>query len=154
LLLLVAFWIVSSAVQRLTGPSFAEVKAGPMLVVAAGGLVVTLVGVVLLHAGAQASLNVRAAFLELFGDLLGSIGAIIAAVIILASGWTPIDAIVSALIGLFMVPRALALLRSVVDVLFESTPHHLNLAEIEAAMRSQPGVESVHDVHLWSITSG
>src|SRR5438270_645280 len=154
LLLLVAFWIVSSAVQRLTGPAIAEIQAVPMLVVASGGLVVTLIGVAMLHAGAQASLNVRAAFLELFGDLLGSVGARLAAVVILTAGWTPIDAFVSAVIGLVMLPRAFALLRSVLDVLFESTPNHLNLSEIESAMRSQQGVESVHDVHLWSITSG
>jgi cobalt-zinc-cadmium efflux system protein len=88
------------------------------------------------------------------GDLLGSLGTVLAAVIILTTGWTPADAIISAIIGILMLPRAFALLRSVVDVLLESTPRHLDVRAIEAAMRAQPGVESVHDLHLWSITSG
>jgi cobalt-zinc-cadmium efflux system protein len=108
----------------------------------------------MLHGGAQTSLNVRAAFLEVFGDLLGSIGTMGAALIILATGWTPADAVISALIGAFMIPRAVVLLRSVVDVLFESTPRHVDMRAIETAMRSEPGVESVHDLHVWSITSG
>jgi cobalt-zinc-cadmium efflux system protein len=152
-LLLVASWILFAAWQRLT-ESAVEINALPMLVVAAGGLLVTLLGVVLLHVGARESLNVRAAFLEVLGDLLGAAGTIIAALIILATGWTQADAIISALIGLFVVPRAWVLLRSVVDVLLESTPSHLNTPQIEAAMRAAPGVESVHDLHLWSITSG
>jgi cobalt-zinc-cadmium efflux system protein len=152
-LVFVAGWIIYAAWQRLAEPS-GEIRALPMLVVAAGGLLVTLIGVMLLHAGAQESLNVRAAFLEVIGDLLSSIGTIIAAVVILATGWTAADALISALIGAFMLPRAWALLRSVVDVLLESTPGHLDLRQIEAAMRAAPGVESVHDVHLWSITSG
>jgi cobalt-zinc-cadmium efflux system protein len=152
-LILVATWIVYAAWQRLNDPAV-EISALPMLLIAAGGLVVTLVGVALLHAGARESLNVRAAFLEVLGDLLGSVGTIVAALIILATGWTPADAVISALIGLFMLPRAWALLRSVVDVLLESTPGHLDISQIEAAMRAQPGVESVHDLHLWSITSG
>jgi cobalt-zinc-cadmium efflux system protein len=152
-LIVVAGWILFAAWQRLNAPSV-EVQALPMLVVAAGGLVVTLVGVALLRSAAADSLNVRAAFLEVLGDLLGSAGTIAAALIILETGWTPADAIISAVIGIFMLPRALALLRSVVDVLLESTPRHLNMSEIEAALRAQPGVDSVHDLHLWSITSG
>ena len=153
LLIVVATWIVYAAWQRLRDPAV-EISALPMLLVAAGGLLVTLIGVILLHAGARDSLNVRAAFLEVLGDLLGSAGTMLAALIILATGWTPADAVISALIGLIMLPRAWALLRSVVDVLLESTPRHLDLRQIESAMREVPGVESVHDVHLWSITSG
>jgi len=152
-LLGVAGWIVYAAWQRLSEPAV-RVDALPMLLVACGGLVVTLVGVALLRAGAQESLNVRGAFLEVLGDLLGSIGTIFAALIILARGWTAADAVVSALIGLFIVPRAWGLLRSVVDVLLESTPQHLDMPQIEAAMRAVPGVESVHDLHIWTITSG
>jgi cobalt-zinc-cadmium efflux system protein len=152
-LILVAGWIVYAAWQRFADPLI-QIDAVPMLLVAAGGLAVTLIGVLLLHAGARESLNMRAAFLEVLGDLLGSVGTIIAAVIILATGWTAADALISVLVGAFMLPRAWALLRSVVDVLLESTPGHLNMPQIEAAMRAQPGVESVHDLHLWSITSG
>ena len=104
--------------------------------------------------GAQESLNVRAAFLAVMGDLLSSIGTIVAALIILATGWTAADALISALIGVFMLPRAWVLLRSVIDVLLESAPGHLNIPQIEAAIRAVPGVDSVHDMHLWSITSG
>ena len=152
-LIVVATWIVYAAWQRLSDRAV-EISALPMLLVAAGGLLVTLLGVALLHAGARDSLNVRAAFLEVLGDLLGSAGTIVAALIILATDWTPADAVISALIGLFMVPRAWALLRSVIDVLLESAPGHLDMRQIEAAMRAEPGVESVHDLHLWSITSG
>jgi cobalt-zinc-cadmium efflux system protein len=153
-LLFVALWILYAAWQRLNEPVATEINALAMLLVACGGLIVTLVGVALLHRGAQESLNVRGAFLEVLGDLLGSIGTILAAVIILYTGWTPADSLISALIGVFVIPRAWALLRSVVDVLLESTPHHLNMPLIETAMRAQPGVESIHDMHIWSITSG
>src|ERR671932_487127 len=102
-LLVVAGWILYAAWQRLNEPS-GEVNALPMLVVACGGLVVTLVGVVLLHAGAQESLNVRGAFLEVLGDLLGTLGKIVAAVIILDCGWTPADALISAAIGILIIP--------------------------------------------------
>jgi cobalt-zinc-cadmium efflux system protein len=152
-LLVVAGWIILAAWQRLMAP-MPEIQAVPMLLVACGGVIVTLTGVALLRRSAEESLNARAAFLEIVGDLLGSIGAIFAALIIIATGWTPIDALISGLIGLLMLPRGVALLRSVVDVLLESTPRHLDMPRIEAAMRSVPGVESVHDLHVWSITSG
>jgi cobalt-zinc-cadmium efflux system protein len=151
-LMAVAAWILYAALQRLNEPL--HVHALPMLVVASGGLLVTLIGVVMLHSGAQDSLNVRGAFLEVLGDLLGSIGTIVAAIVILFTGWTPADALISALIGVFIIPRAWGLLRSVVDVLLEATPRHLDVREIESAMRAEPGVESVHDVHIWTITSG
>lgn len=152
-LLAVAAWIVFEAWQRLNASDHG-VQALPMLLIACGGLVVTLIGVRVLHAGAESSLNVRAAFLEVFGDLLGAIGTIVAAVIILATGWVAADAVTSAVIGLIMIPRAVALLRSVVDVLLESTPEHLSMREIESTMLSVAGVESVHDLHVWTITNG
>ncbi|MBV9329443.1 MAG: cation transporter [Chloroflexi bacterium] len=153
LLVVVSFWILYAAWQRLKTPEV-DIAALPMLIVAAGGIVVTLLGAALLREGAANSLNVKAAFLEVVNDLLGSIGTVIAALVILKTGWTPIDALISAAIGILMLPRALVLLRSVVDVLLESTPRHLDMPAIEAAMRAEPGVESVHDLHLWSITSG
>lgn len=152
-LIVLAGWILFAAWHRLFVGAV-EVHAGPMLIVAAGGVLVTLISAALLHGGAATSLNVRAAFLEVLSDLLGGLGTILAAAIILATGWTPADALISGVIGLFMLPRALGLLRSVVDVLLEATPRHLDLPAIETAMCAQPGVASVHDVHLWSITSG
>src|SRR4051812_28538824 len=121
LLMIVSVWILFAAYQRFKTPDV-DIDALPMLVVAAGGIVVTLIGVALLRTGAESSLNVRAAFLEVLGDLLGSVGTVVAALVILATGWTPIDALISAAIGLLMLPRAFVLLRSVVDVLLESTP--------------------------------
>jgi cobalt-zinc-cadmium efflux system protein len=151
-LLAISGSILLAAWERFSTPG--PVDAGPMLVVAAGGLLVTLIGVRLLHHDAQHSLNVRGAFLEVFGDLLGALGTMVAAAIILTTGWTPADPLISALIGLAIVPRALALLRNVVDVLLESTPRHLDMHAIAAAMREVPGVTSVHDLHVWTITSG
>jgi cobalt-zinc-cadmium efflux system protein len=152
-LVVVAFWILFAAWQRLMS-GVVSIDARNMLFVAVGGVLVTLIGAVLLHAGAATSLNVRAAFLEVVSDLLGAVGTIVAALIILNTGWMPADAVISAIIGVLVLPRAVALMRNVVDVLLESTPRHLDMPAIEAAMRAQPGVQSVHDVHLWSITSG
>jgi cobalt-zinc-cadmium efflux system protein len=153
LLMFVSLWILYAAWQRLRTPDV-NIEAAPMLIVATGGVVVTLVGAALLRGGASDSLNVKAAFLEVVGDLLGSIGTVVAALVILITGWTPIDALISAAIGILMLPRAVSLLRSVVDVLLEATPRHLDMSAIEAAMLAEPGVESVHDLHLWTITSG
>jgi cobalt-zinc-cadmium efflux system protein len=153
LLMFVSLWILYAAWQRLRTPDV-NIEAAPMLIVAAGGVVVTLIGAALLRGGASDSLNVKAAFLEVVGDLLGSIGTVVAALVILITGWTPIDALISAAIGILMLPRAISLLRSVVDVLLEATPRHLDMSAIEAAMLAEPGVESVHDLHLWTITSG
>lgn len=145
-------WILTSAWQRLFEPE--PIQAIPMGLVAAGGVVVTLVGVRLLHTGAAGSLNVQGAFLEMLGDLVGSIGTLVAALIVLFSGWVLADPLISALIGVFMLPRALGLLRAVVDVLLEATPRHLDMTTIEAAMCRVPGVASVHDLHIWSISNG
>jgi cobalt-zinc-cadmium efflux system protein len=151
-LLLVAAFILVEAWSRLRDPS--EVKALPMLVVALGGLGVTLIGVRLLHAGAAESLNVRGAFLEVLGDLFGAAGAVVAALVILATGWTLADPLVSALIGLLIIPRALGLLKNVIDVLLEAAPKNVDLHQLEEAIVSVPGVVSVHDLHVWTITSG
>jgi cobalt-zinc-cadmium efflux system protein len=125
-----------------------------MMAVAALGMLVNLVGVWLLHPGAQESLNVRGAFLEVLADLLGSAAVLIAGVIILVTGWYPIDPLFSILIGLWVVPRAWKLLAETVAILLEGTPTHLNLSEVRAAMEAVPEVDSIHDLHVWSITSG
>jgi cobalt-zinc-cadmium efflux system protein len=130
------------------------VSSLPMLVVALGGLLVNLVGVRLLHAGAGQSLNLHGAFLEVLGDLLGSLGTILAAAIIHFTGWWPADPLISVLLGLFIVARTWRLLKRALDVLLEATPEHLKVEHIEAAMRDVPGVASVHDLHVWTISSG
>jgi cobalt-zinc-cadmium efflux system protein len=125
-----------------------------MAVVAAGGLGVYMLCAWLLHRGAADSLNVRAAYLEVLGDALGSVGVLLAAAVIMATGWMAIDSLVSVAIGLFIVARTWRLLLQVVNVLLEGTPPHLDIAEIEAAMLAVAGVRRVHDLHVWTLTSG
>jgi len=131
-----------------------EVSAGPVLVVAVAGLGVNLLAAWLLHAGAGESLNVRGAYLEVLGDALSSAAVIVAAAVILVTGWTAADALASAAIGLLILPRTFALLKQAVNVLLEGVPAHLDLAEIETALRGVPGVKRVHDLHVWTLTSG
>jgi cobalt-zinc-cadmium efflux system protein len=151
-LLVVAGTILAEAWQRWRVPS--PVMAGPMAVVATLGLGVNLLGAWLLHRGAAESLNVRAAYLEVLSDALSSLAALAAAGAMLATGWTGADALASAAIALLIVPRTWSLLRRAVNVLLEGTPPHLVLAEIEAAMCAVPGVRRVHDLHVWTLTSG
>jgi cobalt-zinc-cadmium efflux system protein len=151
-LLGVAGFILFEAWQRLREP--AAVLAGPMAVVAALGLGVNLVCAWLLHRGAADSLNVRAAYLEVLSDALSSLATLGAAGVVLATGWTGADPIASAAIALLIVPRTWSLLRQAVNVLLEGVPAHLDLGEIEAAMCAVPGVRRVHDLHVWTLTSG
>jgi len=131
-----------------------EVAAGPVLLVAVAGLGVNLLAAWLLHAGAGESLNVRSAYLEVLGDALSSAAVIAAAIVILVTGWTLADALASAAIGLMILPRTYALLKQAVNVLLEGVPAHLDLAEIEEALRGATGVKRVHDLHVWTLTSG
>jgi cobalt-zinc-cadmium efflux system protein len=131
-----------------------DVSAGPVLVVAVAALGVNLLAAWLLHAGAGESLNVRGAYLEVLGDALSSAAVIVAAAVILVTGWTAADALASAAIGLLILPRTFALLKQAVNVLLEGVPAHLDLADIETALRGAPGVKRVHDLHVWTLTSG
>ncbi len=152
ILFLVAGGILVEAWRRWRAPG--DVLAGPMAVVAALGLGVNLLSAAALHRGAAESLNVRAAYLEVVSDALSSLAALLAAGVVLATGWTGADPLASALIALFIVPRTWGLLRQAVNVLLEGTPPHLELAKIEAAMCAVPGVRRVHDLHVWTLTSG
>lgn len=151
-LLGVAGFILVKAWQRLFDPE--PVAAIPMLVVAALGLVVNLVCAWLLHAGAGESLNVRAAYLDVLSDAATSAGVIVAAAVVLFTGWTHADPITSAVIAVLVVTRTWSLLKQAVNVLLEGTPAHLDVDEIETAMRRVPGVQHVHDLHVWTLTSG
>jgi len=151
-LLVVAGGILAEAWKRWWAPG--DVLAAPMAAVAALGLGVNLLSAALLHHGAHASLNVRAAYLEVVSDALSSLAALVAAGVMLTTGWTGADAVASALIALFILPRTWGLLRQAVNVLLEGTPPHLELAQIEAAMCAIPGVRRVHDLHVWTLTSG
>jgi cobalt-zinc-cadmium efflux system protein len=151
-LLIVAGAILVEAWRRWETP--AAVLAGPMAVVAAAGLAVNLACAWLLHHGAGASLNVRAAYLEVLSDALSSLATLVAAAVVLATGWTGADPLAGVLIALLIVPRTWSLLKQAVNVLLEGTPPHLELAEIEAAMCAVAGVRRVHDLHVWTLTSG
>lgn len=144
--------ILLAAVRRLDEPP--EVDGG--LVLAAGflGLVVNLGGLVLLRSGARENLNVRGAYLEVLGDALGSVAVIVAAVIVLTTGWTRADPVASIAIAAFLLPRAVSLLREVVSVLLESTPAGVDLPTLRSHLRALPGVVDVHDLPVWTLTSG
>lgn len=147
-----ALYIVVEAVERLQNPT--EVTGLPMMVVAAIGLGVNLIGVWLLRERAGENLNVQGAFYEVVKDALGSVGVIIAGLVILLTGWTPIDPIMSVAIALFILPRTWHLLKEATNVLLEATPASVSLPAVRETMLAAPGVEEVHDLHVWTITSG
>jgi cobalt-zinc-cadmium efflux system protein len=151
-LLAVAAAILVEAYRRLRAPP--DVLGGPMLAIAVVGLVANLGCAWLLHADAGTSLNVRGAYLHVLGDALSSVGVVGAAAVVVATGWTVADPLASVAIALIIVPRTWGLLRQAVNVLLEGTPTHLDLGEIEAAIRRVPGVRRVHDLHVWTLTSG
>jgi cobalt-zinc-cadmium efflux system protein len=151
-LFLVSFYILYEAYRRFKEPP--EVASLPMLVVAVIGLLVNLASLWILREGAQESLNLHAAFLEVMSDALGSVGVIVAGLIMLATGWYYADPIFGVLIGLFILPRTWKLLTKAVNVLLEGTPAHINLAGVEEVMLRVKEVEAVHDLHVWTITSG
>jgi cobalt-zinc-cadmium efflux system protein len=148
----VAGIILYEAYRRIWAPP--AVLGGPMLAIAVVGLAVNLGAMWLLHRGASESLNVRGAYLEVLGDALGSVGVIVAAVIIKTTGFLLADPLIGAAIGLFILPRTWGLMRQATHVLMEGVPPHLNPVEIETAMRSAHGVRAVHDLHVWTLTSG
>jgi cobalt-zinc-cadmium efflux system protein len=125
-----------------------------MLVVAVGGLVVNLIAFGLLRSGAQESINVRGAYLEVVGDLLGSAGVIVAAAVIGLTGWAYADPIVAVIVALMILPRTFALGRSAVRILVQAAPEHLDITQVRARLAEVPGVCDVHDLHVWTLTSG
>jgi cobalt-zinc-cadmium efflux system protein len=151
-LLAIAGLILWEAWQRLNAP--VQVDGGLMLVVATLGLGVNIVGATLLHGHAHDNLNVRGAYLHVLGDLLGSVGAIAAALVILTTGWAAADPIVSVLIALLILWGAWGLVREATDILLESAPAHLDMDAILADLAGVGGLDEVHDVHVWTLTSG
>lgn len=151
-LVAIAAYIVWEAVGRLNAP--AEVRGLPMLFVAAAGLAVNALAMRLLGRGRGESLNLRSAYLHVLSDLFGSLGAIVAAVIILVTGWTRADPLISLLIAVLIVVSAWRLLRESVDVLLEATPAGVDVGRVEEAVTAIPGVQCIHDVHIWTVTSG
>jgi len=151
-LLGVAAVILLEAYRRLSAPP--AIDAGPMLAIAMVGLAVNLLGMWILHRGADGSLTLQMARVELLSDALGSVAVILAAAIIHTTGFTLADPIASAVIGLFIVPRTWRVLRQAVHILMEGVPPHLDLREMDGAMREAHGVRAVHDLHVWTLTSG
>jgi cobalt-zinc-cadmium efflux system protein len=148
----ISIYILYEAYQRFRNPP--EIQSGAMLGVAAVGLVVNIVGIYLLRAASEESLNMKGAYFEVMSDMLTSIGVIAAAMIMLTTGWYYADPLISAGIGLFILPRTWLLLRDAVGVLLEGTPTDVNLAALREAIGTVAGVADVHDLHVWSLTSG
>lgn len=148
----IAVFIFVEAIRRFGAE--VEIASTPMLIAAAIGGLANLVSLLLLRSGQKESLNVRGAYLEVLGDLLGSAAVIVAAVVIMLTDWFWVDQIASILIALLILPRAYSLLRDVVSVLLEASPKGVNVDEARAHMLAVPGVIEVHDVHAWTITSG
>lgn len=152
LLFLVAIYILFEAYQRLKNPP--QIQSGGMLVVALIGLGVNVAGMRLLSAGKEGSLNVKGAYLEVWSDMLGSNGVIAGALAIRWTGWTWIDSVVAVAIGMWVLPRTWRLLRESLNILLEGVPEGIGLAEVEQMIAGVPGVASVHDLHVWTISSG
>jgi len=148
----IAIGIGVEAWQRLRVPQL--VNGALLLAVAAVGFVANLAATVVLHRGHEHSLNQRGAYLHVLGDLLGSVGALIVGVIVLTSGWVMADPIISVLIGGLVLVSAWRLVKESSDVLLEAAPRHIALSDVHERIASVPGVESVHDLHLWTVTSG
>lgn len=151
LLFLVAFYILWEAVGRFRQPP--EVASTGMFVVAVLGLVVNLISMRLLKAGSGDSLNVRGAYLEVWSDMLGSIGVIVGAVIIRFTGWTLIDPIIAVAIGLWVLPRTWTLLKAASHVLMQGAPSGVAVEDVRAALIRNRNVSEVHDLHVWSLSS-
>ncbi|GAA1959283.1 cation diffusion facilitator family transporter [Microbacterium deminutum] len=154
ILILLSAWVAVEGIQRLVDPGAVQVSGGLMLVVAIVGLVANGVAMWLLSAAQRRSINMRGAYLEVLGDLVGSAAVIVAAIVILLTGWVQADAIASLLIAAMIVPRAISLLGEVVSVLAESAPKGTQVSDIRSHLLSTAGVVDVHDVHVWQLTRG
>lgn len=154
ILILLAGWVAIEGIGRLVNPGEVEVAGTLMLIVAAVGMVANACSMWLLSRAQKTSINVRGAYLEVMGDLIGSVGVIIAAIVIIITGWMPADAIASLFIAAMIIPRAVTLLREVFSVLAESAPEGTAVSEIRTHLLGFDGVTGVHDVHVWQLTRG
>ncbi|HJR42145.1 MAG TPA: cation diffusion facilitator family transporter [Gemmatimonadaceae bacterium] len=151
-LLLLCAWIIWEAVRRLRQPE--PIEAGLMFGVAMAGMAANMIAAWILHPASTANLNIRGAYLHVIGDLLGSLATVVAAVLILLTGWLPADPIASLAVTLLVMRSAWQLVRESVDVLLETTPAHISLGAVRQQLEAIPGIESVHDLHVWTVTSG
>jgi cobalt-zinc-cadmium efflux system protein len=148
----VAGYILYEGWQRLREP--AQVQSSGMLVVAVLGLIVNLISMRMLQGGKDKSLNVKGAYLEVWSDMLGSIGVIGAALVIRFTGWVWVDAVVAVAIGLWVLPRTWLLLKESLNVLLEGVPDGIDMGALMASVQAVPGVTGLHDLHVWALTSG
>ena len=148
----VAIYIFYEAIQRFLHPP--EIQTTGMLVIAAIGLVVNIISMMVLRGGADNSLNMKGAYLEVLSDMVGSVAVIVGAGIIAYTGWRQVDAVLAVLISLWVLPRTWRLLVDSTQVLLEGTPAGVDVAKLRADLSGLPTVLEVHDVHVWSITSG
>lgn len=151
-LILISLYILYEAYERFKNPP--EVETAWMLGVAAIGLIINIIGMYILRAGSKESLNMKGAYFEVLSDMLTSIGVIIAGIIMLTTGWYYADPIISAGIGLFILPRTWSLLKDAVGVLIEGTPADVDLPKLRESLEKIEGVAGIHDLHVWSLTSG
>jgi len=152
MLVVICGFLFYESYQRFVDPP--EVRGGLMLAVASIGFLANLVGILVLRPASHGNLNVKGAFLHLWGDTISSVGVILASLIILVTGWTIVDPIISIFIGLLILRGAVSLVLESSDILMEAVPKHLNVGQISNALKEIDGVRDVHDVHLWTITSG
>ncbi|MEV5766031.1 cation diffusion facilitator family transporter [Micromonospora sp. NPDC052213] len=148
----VAVYVVVEAVRRFGDPP--EVLAGPMLAVAVLGLLANVAAFALLRSGAKESINMQGAYLEVLGDLLGSLGVIGAALLIAVTDWWWADPLVAVAIGMFILPRTWRLGRAALRILVQAAPEHLEVTRVHDRLAAVPGVAEVHDLHVWTLTSG
>lgn len=151
LLFAVAGYVLYEAISRLSSPP--EILSGPMIVVAIGGLIVNIIAWWLLRDGADESLNVEGAYVEVLADLVGSLGVLAGAIIIWLTDWTIVDPIVGAAIGVFILPRAWRLGRKALDILLQSAPERIDLEQLSTELAAIPNVVDVHHLHVWTLTS-
>lgn len=154
ILIILCTWIAVEAVGRLLRPGAVEVAGTLMLIVATVGMIANAVSLYLLSAAQRTSINVRGAYLEVLGDLIGSAVVIVAAIVIAVTGWMPADALASLVIAVMIVPRAVTLLREVLSVLSERAPRGTDVGQIREHILGAPGVVDVHDIHVWQLTRG
>jgi cobalt-zinc-cadmium efflux system protein len=148
-LLLISAAITVESILRLRNPE--AVQGGLMLGVAAAGLIINVISAWILHRGSQDNMNVRGAYLHVLGDLLGSVGTVAAAIVIRYTGWLQADPVASFITTALIIRGAWILVRESIDILLEGVPRHIELEEVRAQLERIPGIESVHDLHVWAV---
>ncbi|WP_241330194.1 cation diffusion facilitator family transporter [Chryseobacterium arthrosphaerae] len=151
-LLGISVYVLFEAYQRFQNPP--EVQSKSMLIVAGIGLIVNIAGMMILRKDSEGSLNMKGAYFEVLSDMLTSVGVMIAGVIMLTTGWYYADPLISAAIGLLIFPRTWRLLKEAVNVLLEGTPKDVDIHGLRKSLEEIPGVKNIHDLHVWSLTSG